>query len=55
MYTPITNVTKEKGLDIGSVLFKDKALLRYMTVEADKLLSKTLMKTRREEFPNIQE
>lgn len=55
VYTPVTNVTKEKGLDVGTVVFKDKSLCRYTTIVADKDLSKLIMKTKKELYPNLKQ
>jgi hypothetical protein len=54
VYTFARNLRKEKTMATGEVAFHDESKCVYMNVSTNKKLAKSLLKTKREEFPNLQ-
>ena len=53
-YTWVTNLKKEIGMETGSVTFHKNSAVAHLTIEKDKEIVKAIMKTKREEFPNLE-
>lgn len=54
VYTYSTNLKKDKTMATGEVAFFDESKCRYMNVSTNKKLAKTLLKSKHEEYPNLQ-
>ena len=54
VYTFASNLRKEKSMAIGEVSFYDESKCMYMNVATNKKVVKAIMKTKREEHPNLQ-
>ena len=46
---------KTIGMETGSVTFHNSKLVERITINKDKEMIKKLMKTKREEYPNLEE
>ena len=54
VYTFAKNLKKEKTMATGEVAFHEESQCRYENIATNKKLVKTILKTKREEFPNLQ-
>ena len=53
IYTFAANLKKERPMATGEVSFHDTTKCEYFNVSTDKKLIKALMKTKKEEYPNL--
>ena len=54
-YTWARNLKKTIGMEVGAVTFHNQSLVKRISINKDKEIIKRVMKTKREEYPNLEE
>ena len=53
-YTWAKNLLKTDDMQTGAVSYRDNKKVLYMNIQKDKQIVKTIMKTKKEVFPNFE-
>ena len=53
-YTWARNLKKTIGMEVGSVTYHNTSIVKRCVINKDKEMVKRIMKTKREEFPNLE-
>ena len=53
-YTWARNLKKTIGMEVGAVTFHNSSSVKHLTINKDKEIIKRIMKTKREEHPNLE-